>query len=723
METGERLSSEVCGPLSGEDFSRLLDSSYEAVVVYDRHFRFLYLNAVAERLMGGPAAKFVGVCLWDAFPERAAPFRETLIAAMTERIPLTFEAETNLPHRSVTEGRCVPISLEGHSHEPALAVFFRNITVARIAEERLSSAYEREVVLNRIGDLIRSASNPEEIQAETARALGMALGADRCYFNFFDPSQDRIRIDSDYHREGLPSIAGTYPLAHVQTLLLDDLFSNGATLAINDVRDSHLSPDTAQLLEEFGYRAIVTTPFFTDDHLTALLVVVMTHSPRAWNSDELTLVESVASQSRSGVEAARLLAELHARVRREELINRIAAAIRLSIDTAEIKATAVHLLGEALGADRCYVATYDLERNIVDVPVDFRRGDLPSIKGIHQFPNTAQMFHELYRETGASVICDAYNSELSAQTRANMQSLNLRSRVSVAVRETVTHMSTLTAAMSDMPRDWTADEIQLIEAVATLMRTTVETAQLRKRERRIATELQEALQPSVPDFVPGLQIGQFIKPALNEAAVGGDFFDVFPLDKELYAVVIGDVSGKGLAAAAQLATVRNMLRGFLYQYKEPVEAVKYLNSVLTGHQLLIGFVTAFVGVYDIALGRITYTSCGHEPVVLHRAATNTVDLLETTGPPLGVNEHADYVSENRRLAVDDTLILYTDGISEAGPTRKDLLGIDGLTRIIHGLHPLSNVDAAAEALVSAACDYANGTFRDDVCVLLVKRVS
>jgi len=719
MKFAEHKSFEDGPLLTVDDLSSLLDYSYEAVVVYDEDFRFLYLNAEAERLMGYTSAEMIGKVLWEEFPSRSSPFYNALTRAMTEQVALTFEEEY-VPTNTTTEGRCVPIHLAGHTGK-TLAVYFRNITESKQAAAKLSEAYEREHLLNEIGSLIRASRTPEEIQAVTASALGKALGADRCYFNFFDPSRDVTWIESDWHREGLKSVAGRYPLSEVQTLLLDDLFRDGATLAIADVRSSHLTQETAQLLEQFGYRALITTPFYGDGQLRAVLVVTMAEASRIWKQDELALVETVAAQTRSGVEAARLLAELHARINREELINRIGAVIRSSTDAEAITTMAVKWLGEALGADRCYFATYDLARSVITIRAEWHAPGLPSIRGVHGFVNTAEMFRELYKEASTSVIADAHNAGLSQQTIANMDSLQLRSRVSVALLDADGLMATLSAATSHAPREWTLDEVSLIEIVATQMRTALETVNLQRREHRIATELQAALQPTVPELVLGLKIAKFIKPALDEAAIGGDFFDVFPLDKEMYALIIGDVSGKGLAAAAQVAMVRNMLRSFMYQHKEPTEAVTYLNAIVTTHNLLSGFVTVFAGIYEAGPGRLSYTSCGHEPGLVHRAATDTVEHLVSAGAPLGINENAVYRTEATYLSQDDMLLLYTDGLSEAGPNRTQLLGTDGLTRILQASRDIPDVDAIAAQIVADVSDFAEGAFRDDVCVVLARR--
>ena len=247
-------------------------------------------------------------------------------------------------------------------------------------------------------------------------------------------------------------------------------------------------------------------------------------------------------------------------------------------------------------------------------------------------------------------------------------------------------------------------------------------ATLYEREHTIATRLQDALQPKVPDYVPGLRVAPFTKPALDEAEIGGDFFDVFALDKELYALVIGDVSGKGLAAAAQLALVRNSLRTTLYQYRAPTEAVTILNTILTAHDLLIGFVTAFVGIYDAATGRVTFASCGHEPGLLRRAATGAVETLDATGPPLGIVENADYEAGKCHAGRGRHPAALHGWSLRGRPQPPGTAGHRGPDP------PADGAAAGAQAFRRpprrswpASAPTPTGNFRDDVCLLLVRR--
>ena len=301
-----------------------------------------------------------------------------------------------------------------------------------------------------------------------------------------------------------------------------------------------------------------------------------------------------------------------------------------------------------------------------------------------------------------------------------MKSLQIRSRVSVAVADSK-GMATLTAIMSDIPRTWTADEIELIEKVASQLRPTVEMARAQLREHRIATDLQAALLPAVPTSIPGLAIGTCMVAALDEAEIGGDFCDVFLIEQDRYAFVVGDVSGKGLNAAAQLATVRNSLRMSLYQTMAPAESAQVVNAILTSHGLLSGFVTVLVAVYDSSSSTFTYTSCGHEPAMLWRAETNSVEVLRCEGIPLGIDETAVYAEDTVMLLPGDSLMMYTDGVSESGMRRTALLGHEGLAEMFSDVARTADIDIAADTITNRAKSFGGGRFRDDVCVLFARR--
>jgi PAS domain S-box-containing protein len=254
-----------------------------------------------------------------------------------------------------------------------------------------------------------------------------------------------------------------------------------------------------------------------------------------------------------------------------------------------------------------------------------------------------------------------------------------------------------------------------------------ERARLAERERNIATQLQSALQPELPSKVPGLAVTRYYEAALlDEASVGGDFFDVFLVENGSTALIVGDLSGKGLVAAAQVAMVRNMLRAFLYSKNTLAEAITDLNHVLAYNSLLAGFSTLFVGLYDDVTRTLKYANCGQEPALLRRAATGEIELLTPTGTILGVVDNSQFVEEIRDLDPGDALAIFSDGLTEVGASRKTMLGIEGVINLLSGTDKNEeNLSAAelSEALalrIITGVDEASkdGVVRDDVCLLI-----
>lgn len=699
--------------------TNILESIADAFFALNNEWRFTYVNREAEAIWGRPRASLLGRNVWDEFPEAVgSTFDQQFHGAVADGVTASFE-EFYPPLNAWLGVRAYPSS-------GGLSVYFHDITARKQEEEErerlLAEAEkraEREALLNRVGEALRASTDPEKIQRAASRALGEALGADRCYFSFYDLSADLNWVGQDFRREDLPSLAGRYRISDFK-VNPEDYYPSGRTLLVADATadDWAFPEELLSALRRLRVRSTLTVPIFEGGRLVATLSVAMADEPRAWTNTEVRLAETVAAQTRSAVEAARLLAEQQARLQEEALVGRIGVAIRSERDPEAIQGTAAQLLGEALGVDRCFYLTYDVLGDAATVGRDFRRPDLSSLAGEYRLSNFQQMLAEVFAGGGTAAIPDV-RAALSPAVAQAMEAFDHRAVLAVPFFDEGRLVAALWAS-ADGPRTWTAHEAALMEQAATLTRTALEAARVSRKERAIAQQLQEALQPAAPDHVPGLSVGSFTRPALDEASVGGDFYDVFALDKGLYAIVIGDVSGKGLAAAQQLALIRNSLRTTLYLYRAPAQAVTALNTIVTVHDLLVGFVTAFVGVYDAATGQIAYCSCGHEPGLVRRGGYSVI-ALETTGPPLGVSETAQYGEQTVTLAEGDTLLLYTDGLSEAGPSRRQLLGTEGLSRILVALPEDTAVQAQAESLVGNVSAFANGVFHDDVAVLLARR--
>jgi PAS domain S-box-containing protein len=403
---------------------------------------------------------------------------------------------------------------------------------------------------------------------------------------------------------------------------------------------------------------------------------------------------------------------------RERLINEIGRTIRSTLDPLEIQARAVEALGAALHADRCLFAFIDTTHDQLEIAHDWRRADLWSLASEYRLSDFAVDVQGLFVPGQTLVVEDALRGPWPEQTAVTLAQLQVRSLLGVPFYDDERLVAVLVVAMAEAPRAWTADEVALVEAIATETRNTVEAARVLEREQKIAQQLQAALQPPLLPAAPGLRLQEYYRAALKEAQVGGDFYDVFPIEQHCSALVVGDVSGKGLTAAAQVATVRNMLRFALYEGHTIADAVHRLNRVLVAKNLLEGFATLFIGTYDHNTGELNYVSCGQEPALLWRAETGAVEELLPTGTLLGVLPEAEFDQSVTMLALGDVLAIFTDGLTDAGPSRTSPLGMEGVAQLLRE-HPRGETSASLVSRLMAAVDaYSQGVLQDDICLLV-----
>lgn len=239
-----------------------------------------------------------------------------------------------------------------------------------------------------------------------------------------------------------------------------------------------------------------------------------------------------------------------------------------------------------------------------------------------------------------------------------------------------------------------------------------------EREHRIAETLQQALIPvQIPTIVSGCHFAARYVPALAEAQVGGDFYDVFDLENGRVAVLIGDVAGKGLHAAMQVSAARYAFRSYAYIESAPSKVVSHVNNALCKDQGSEAVLfTGFFAVVDTNNRTITYTNAGHEPPVIRRA-NGHVEELNVGGRVLGVLPGYDYPEESLALNKGDMIVLITDGITEARSKERGMFGKSKFLRYI------AQEDAPPSQLVdrilNKALEYGNGQLQDDVAVVAI----
>ncbi len=237
-------------------------------------------------------------------------------------------------------------------------------------------------------------------------------------------------------------------------------------------------------------------------------------------------------------------------------------------------------------------------------------------------------------------------------------------------------------------------------------------------ELGVANQIQQSILPTVFPAENGYKIFGSMEPAKE---VGGDFFDVVRLEDECVGLAIADVSDKGVPAALFMMSSRTMMKGAAISSRQPGEVLGMVNSMLAEDNDPQMFVTVLYAIYDPATGRFTYSSGGHDsPLVVHPDGTS--ELLPLTGGiVLGIMPELEFDQNCVTLSPGDTVICYTDGVTEAMDGNGEQFGIERLRQTFLETPPL-DADDAVQKIFDAVSEFAGGTVQsDDITCLTLSR--
>ena len=239
-------------------------------------------------------------------------------------------------------------------------------------------------------------------------------------------------------------------------------------------------------------------------------------------------------------------------------------------------------------------------------------------------------------------------------------------------------------------------------------------------ELNLATEIQASMLPCIfPAFPEHGELDLF---AINYPAkeVGGDFYDYFVIDDDHIAVVMADVSGKGVGAALFMTIAKIVLKNQLMLCPSPAEAMMNTNKQLCENNDAELFVTVWCGIYEISTMTMTYANAGHNPPVIYRKGQKCEFLPSKKGFVLAGLETSKYVDNKIQLNNGDELFLYTDGVTEANDKDKNLFGDDRLLKNLD-LEINKPVMDQVNSLMSTLNKYMEGTEQfDDITMMGIK---
>ncbi|MDX1449665.1 MAG: SpoIIE family protein phosphatase [Acidimicrobiia bacterium] len=281
--------------------------------------------------------------------------------------------------------------------------------------------------------------------------------------------------------------------------------------------------------------------------------------------------------------------------------------------------------------------------------------------------------------------------------------------------------------MSDQP--YSSDDRKLLRGLAAQVAPAIRLAQMvrkqeaeaKHRERmeqelRVAALIQQTLLPKELPALPGWEVDAYYRPARE---VGGDFYDFIPLDERRLALVIGDVTDKGVPAALVMATTRSTLRAAAQRHDDPGEILAETNEVLVAEVPPGMFVTCLFAVLDHVTGQLTFANAGHNlPYV--RTEDGVIEL-RATGMPLGLMPGMQYEVRSTELPRDAVMLLTSDGIVEAHGVDGSMFGFDRLMGLVGGSGSAGALTSKVLAELDRFCGPAHEP-EDDVTMVSIRRL-
>jgi sigma-B regulation protein RsbU (phosphoserine phosphatase) len=238
-----------------------------------------------------------------------------------------------------------------------------------------------------------------------------------------------------------------------------------------------------------------------------------------------------------------------------------------------------------------------------------------------------------------------------------------------------------------------------------------------KGELEVAREIQLAMLPSGTYRAGDIEICGVTRPANT---VGGDFYDVLPLRDGRVIVTLGDVAGKGSPAALLMALLLAVLRTLVDEELEAPALMERLNVQICRHSPSSRFITLFYGVYTPASGALTYVNAGHTPPLIRRL-DGRYERLGGTGVALGMFEGSAFGAVETTLEPGETLVLYSDGITEAEDPAGQPFEEAGLEMIMERTAQTQPAEMCAHILSGVAEHAQESRFADDLTILVLKR--
>lgn len=405
------------------------------------------------------------------------------------------------------------------------------------------------------------------------------------------------------------------------------------------------------------------------------------------------------------------------------IISKVGIALLSSSGLNDTLNQVASLVFETVPAERCMIMLRDeSEEGGMKVLVARTRGKDEQIEEVRI---SRTVMDEVMKNGKSVLTSDAqHDPRYASQT---MALLGIRSVLAVPL--SVQEHEIFGLVYADSPTyeaSFTEEHLNILTTLASVASIRIENARLleerfererMERELELATEIQQSFQPSSPPIIEGYEF-QGISFSCYE--IGGDYYDFIQRHDGKMMIALGDVSGKGTAAALLMSSVHAAIHAQTAAKNSLLETVTSVNQYLADNTPSNRFVTLFIAELDPATGKIAYINAGHNPPLIGRN-DGSVEQLGSGGFPLGIIPMAEYELGETYLKGDEALVIYSDGVSEAANLKGEEFGMERLEDVISKNlnRSASGMRDKIESSLSAFTQSAPAG--DDITMVIVKR--
>ena len=380
----------------------------------------------------------------------------------------------------------------------------------------------------------------------------------------------------------------------------------------------------------------------------------------------------------------------------------------------------------------------ELFRFILELSIDAVKGDrgiLLTLEEGELVPqaNRGEGFHisstvrNRVIDTGASVlVCDTANDE-ALRERKSIVEQNIRSLMAVPLQTGKDVIGIIYIDSPSILRQFSKDDLNLLTVMANVAAVRIEHTRLAEMERAKqimardldqAAEIQQRYLPAIAPQIKGLDLAGHNAPCRT---VGGDYFDFFPYEGSRVAMVLGDVSGKGMPASLLMMGLQARVQALAEEPKNLAQVMTRLNRLTSANCPANRFITVFFCILNGENGDLTFCNAGHNPPIIVRN-NGDHELLEGGGPVIGILPSIEYQEYHAALEVGDTLVIYSDGVTEAADASDDEFETDRLAEAVRKARHLPATQIV-EAIRQAVLTHAAGAPQsDDITIIVARRV-